>query len=263
MPERALPSRHSPAKVTPDRRVAKTVVVEREGAPVRAGSPAQANFLRLSRVTSVLLTDSSGRSEDPFNHRTTGQKVEGVVYDYVGVGSVLITTPAGGTYTVTFRPRDGAVALELMRGESREAPDLAVRYNDLLPPEGATAMLRATPEGFEDVRLDTDGDGEFETFVEPSVAVAGPAARDVDGPTICFSTLRSGPNALVAIAAADSSGVRAIYYSLAAFLRDEAPFRLYDGPFEVEAGRNPVVTAFAEDGVGNRSVVNYTLKDQP
>lgn len=121
-------------------------------------------------------------------------------------------------------------------------------------PEGVTAMFKATPQGIEPVRLDKDGDGAFETEIKPDASLGGPAARDTRGPTTCFGERRRGAAVLLSIAAADSSGVKAIYYSLDAEMAENGmEFRLYGGPVPVDPAKTPVVYAFADDRAGNRS----------
>jgi hypothetical protein len=210
------------------------------------------NYLSLSNVKLVRVEDAAGRAEYPFNERRTGQHLESVTYDYNGKGSLMISTSVDKTYAITFQPGDGASTLDLLRGLNNEVPDLAVRYNDLLLPAGSTALIKVTPRGIEPLRLDKDGDGTFESVVPPDASVSGEAANDTRGPTLCFGQSERDGATFVTIAAADSSGVRAIYYSLDASSQDEMSFRLYAGPFQVNPQNTPLVTAFADDKIGNR-----------
>lgn len=210
-------------------------------------------YLKLSQVKSVLVKDGFGHAVDPFRERPTGQKIEEVDFLYPSSKSVLIMTPTEREYTVTFQSRAGVVRLDLRRGVGNTAPDLAVRYKDLALPEAVTAMLRVSPDGIDKVRFDKDGDGAFETTAEPDVAVSGPAARDTRGPTLCIGEDRRGAKTVVTLAAADASGVEAIYYSPDARESGDMEFALYTGPFEVDAARTPVVWTVADDKLGNRS----------
>lgn len=221
---------------------------------VNGRESAHSNYLNLHSVKSLLVSDSRGHSE-PFGGNPAGRKLKRlVIYDYTGKNSLMISAPVVETYTVTFQPAgEGGVAVDLVRGKNNGVPDMAMRYNDLFLPAGVTAMLKLTAQGIEPLRLDEDGDGAFETILKPDAAVEGAAARDLYAPTICFGESRRGANSLVTIAAADSSGARAIYYSLDAMNKDGMEFQIYDAPFEVDAARTPVVYAFADDRIGNRS----------
>lgn len=227
---------------------------------VRNGG-APANYLKLSDFSSLLVTDDRGHSEDPLGEHPTGQKVEGAVYDRGSESSILITTSAGRTFTFTFKAGGAAGSVNLVRGVGNYSPETAMRYKDLMLPPRATAMLRVTPEGFEPLRVDRDGDGSFETEVKPDVHVTGAAAADTQGPTFCFGEERRGAKTLVTVVAVDSSGVGGVFYSLDA-PEGTLTFRPYAGPFEVDTEHTKSVAVFADDGVGNRSVTTYDVKGQ-
>jgi hypothetical protein len=211
------------------------------------------NYLSLSNVKMARLEDDAGHAEYPMNERQTGYHFDSSVkYDHTGKDALMISTPVDKTYTVTFQTGDGACELDLVRGLNNAVPDLAVRYNDLLLPAGSTAMIKVTPRGIEPLRLDKDGDGTFESVVPPDAAVSGGAANDTRGPTLCFGQSERGGATFVTIGAADSSGVRAIYYSLEAPSQDRMSFQPYAGPFRVDPRSTPVITAFADDKIGNR-----------
>lgn len=236
---------------------------EPERLPADSGGPTSkpGYYLKLSRVQAVLVTDIYGHSVDPFYERPTGQEIKGVSFSRPNHMSVLIMAPADQEYTITFQSKRGEVALELLRGLDNYTPDVAVRYKDLWLPPGVTGMLRVTPAGIDDLRLDRDGDGAFEERVSPDVSVSGEAARDTHGPTICTGEAPFGGKTVVAIKAADASGVEAIYYSLDSWSPDGMDFKPYDGPFEVDLSKTTVVHAVADDKVGNRSSRhNFQLK---
>ena len=116
-------------------------------------------------------------------------------------------------------------------------------------------IMKITPQGAEDLRVDRDGDGNFEATIRPTAAVRGPAARDISGPVIKFSAAALSPDTLLlTIHAEDPSGVSDLRYSL-----DGSNFPHYAGPFRVDASRVREVQAFADDRLGNRSGV-YTYK---
>ncbi|MDW8212781.1 MAG: hypothetical protein RMJ55_04440, partial [Roseiflexaceae bacterium] len=173
-----------------------------------------------------------------------------VAADYypLGADAHALVFPAGDTYTVTLRTGDGPFNLELTRGTGDSA-DLAVRYVDLSLPAHISATLRITPQGVEPLRADIDGDGTFETVIPPTVDVTGAAANDLDAPVVTISA--TGPLAAktVTITATDGgAGVKQLLYSL-----DGTTFQPYTAPFVVDATQTPVVYAFADDNVANRS----------
>lgn len=243
--------------------------------PVRPGDIAD-NYLKLENVKDVVITDARGNSESPPYESVhvfdlPGPLVEGVTYDKMGEHALMITTPAPETFTFTFRSLEGAAgSVDLVRGYGNAYPDMAVRYNNLFLPKGATGMLKVTPAGFEPLLVDKDGDGTFETEIKPDGYATGSAANDTDGPTLCFGEAVRGGKTLVTITAVDESGIRAVYYSL-----DPPPtwdesgpggagvaltFRPYTGPFEVDPARIHAVTVFADDKLGNRALDWYKIK---
>lgn len=281
------PSGRQPTGEEPPRPCAERRPEPTEPAP-DDGTP-QSNYVTLSDFKSVLVTDSYGDSYAPLSnhpggHATlprTGRGVATAVYDRLLNRRVMITSLASETLTYTFRRGEHAGTINLVRGVGNASPDTAMRYNDLVLPEGATAMLRVTPGGIEPLRLDGDGDGTFEAEVKPHAYVTGPAARDVEGPTFCFSETRRGGKALVIVTAVDSSGVGDIYYSLDPVpekmdVRDRVPmtFRLYDGPAEADASRTrvvigpievdvsraPEVSVYSDDKIGNRGYASHRVK---
>ena len=119
-------------------------------------------------------------------------------------------------------------------------------------PKGAWALLKVTPRGAEDLRVDRDGDDLFETTVRPTASVSGRAARDTRGPDIEFrARVLDSKTVLLTIKATDPSGVRGARYSF-----DGRTFSRYTAPFKVDASRVSEVHAFADDRVGNRSGVH-------
>src|SRR5207302_957889 len=99
----------------------------------------------------------------------------------------------------------------------------AVRYRDTVLPPGVTAMLRLTPSGIETLRYDADGDGIFETLVQPTVSLTGSPAGDITPPAITISGEAQQTRVRITINAQDGeSGVRDVYYSL-----DRTNYQLY------------------------------------
>jgi hypothetical protein len=99
------------------------------------------------------------------------------------------------------------------------------------------------------LRYDSDGDGTFDTVVEPTARLTGSAAQDVDPPTVTIETTKQDGNHLITISAEDTgSGVKALYYSL-----DGTTFQPYVNSLTVTPNQASSVYAFADDNAGNRS----------
>ena len=65
-------------------------------------------------------------------------------------------------------------------------PTDVIRYQDLSCPRGG-GPIAGDDKGVENLRYDSDGDGTFETVVNPTIVVGGTAALDVTPPTVSFS----------------------------------------------------------------------------
>ncbi|MGH9873152.1 MAG: OmpL47-type beta-barrel domain-containing protein [Pyrinomonadaceae bacterium] len=112
-------------------------------------------------------------------------------------------------------------------------------------------MLRFTSKGVEPLRYDRDGDGIYESIASATVVASGSEARDITPPVVKFSEQLKGAKRKVTIKATDSgSGVKIIYYSL-----DNKRYQPYLGPLVLDSGNPPMIYAFADDRVGNRSSV--------
>lgn len=121
-------------------------------------------------------------------------------------------------------------------------------------------ILNITPLGVENLRYDANGDGIFESVLEPTAAAIGESARDADAPVIAFTESGIGASRLVSIGATDAmTGVKIIRYSL-----DGQRYYVYSGPIAVSACNASRVYAVADDNVGNRSeVFTYELPNRP
>jgi hypothetical protein len=213
--------------------------------------------LTVHGVAEVTVSDPFGNTTDTLSG-TLSVPIPDAVFYRLGDLSQLVLLPTGQPYTVTLRVGNDPLAIELTQGTSSEKT-LAVRYQDLELPPGAVAMLRITPQEVEDLRYDTGGNGVFDHSVTPTVYVTGAAANDTEPPAITLE--RSGPleQTTVTLTATDAgTGVNRIKYSL-----DGTNFQLYTGPFQVNTLETPVVYAFADDNVANRSsllVVSLVLR---
>lgn len=209
-----------------------------------------ARYLSIFNFEHLVVSDSHGDTDRLYEDGLDFKRVRSVNYHSLcpEVYCVLVVMSTAETYTFKFKAA-GPMRLELLRGVGNTRPDEAVRYVDLNLPRGAWALLAVTPEGAEDLRVDKDGDGSFESVVRPTAAAKGPAALDTKGPVVSFSATPGGAGRVrLTINAEDPSGVTLLLYSL-----DGRHFSPYTGPFEVDPSRVREVQAFAQDGLGNRS----------
>jgi uncharacterized delta-60 repeat protein len=215
--------------------------------------PAQTYYyVKLRGVATVTITDSQGTSITP----SSGQPTIGLsdVTTYVlGNSSLLAILPRTDIYNVVLTAGNMPLAIEIRVGTDLQT-SRAVRYSDLNLPTGVKAMLRISPSGPEGLLFDSNGDGTFETSVNPSADLSGTPAQDVDPPLVTFAQTQQQSNVLIGIASSDSgSGVKSTYYS-----EDGASYQPYTGPFTVNPYQGPVIFAFADDNAANRSgLVTY------
>jgi pimeloyl-ACP methyl ester carboxylesterase len=211
--------------------------------------PAQpAFYLRLRGTDQITLRDDSGNSITPFpSAQATGNGLPQVTINASGLTSSQFVIPTDQSYTLTLRA--GAVPLSLELTLSGDTTTQAIRYKDLVLPINTQAKLRISSQGVEQLQSDGDSDGTFETPVTPTASVSGIAAQDTEPPTVSVSEARQQTGTLVTLGATDSgSGVKALHYSI-----DGTNYQPYTNPFNVDPYRNPVVYAFADDNVANRS----------
>jgi hypothetical protein len=198
-------------------------------------------------AASVTITDASGNSVSPLSD-IPNTKLVGVTSYELGERSLLFVTDTDQTYTITLRSDAQPIEIELIKGTDVTTTE-AVRYQDLSLPAGVTAMYKVTPQGIEVLRYDKDGDGTFETPVNPTASLSGLEAQDTEPPVITLGETRQQGGTLVNLTAADSaSGVKAVYYSL-----DGTKYQAYTSAFTVDPYKTPIVYTFADDKVANRS----------
>jgi hypothetical protein len=220
--------------------------------------PAQpAYYLDVAGDVVISVSDVLGNSTDTMT-TTLETPVMGVTQYRTGQRSQTLIMPADQTYTVTLRAGVEPLMLDLTRGDA-VSTTLAVRYLDLVIPEGKTAVLRVTPSGADPLRYDGDGDGTFETEVAPTIAVAGDQAADVSPPEVSLGIEGTWPTLRLTLSATDAlSGVKRLMYSL-----NGTTYQPYVDPLQINALQVPIFYAFAEDSLANRSGrLSFTLAER-
>jgi pimeloyl-ACP methyl ester carboxylesterase len=215
-------------------------------------SPSRVSYyLRLSGATSIDLSDSNGHHSNPLSD-PPDSGILNTVSNPTGEESGEVILPLDQAYTLTITAAAEPVTVEISK--ESDQPDQVVKYEDVALAAGIRARIRLTPQGVEGLFSDTDGDGVFETQLSPTVSTSGAAALDVTPPQVTVSCT-AGQNAVQVSVQADDpgSGVKGIYLSL-----NGSTFSSYTSPFTVNPNTAPIVYAFAEDNLANRSsLVTY------
>jgi hypothetical protein len=226
-------------------------------APNQADDPVnqQAHYLMIRGSEAVQITDALGHSTPPITE-TNATYVPGVTYHMLSEQSHAAILPTNQVYTVTFSVGENPLFLELATRTTALTTTQAIRYRDLSLPAGSTAMFKLTPLGMDLLRYDSDGDGTPDTPVEPTVALAGGQAQDMEAPEIQVNTSGQGASTMVSITARDMGvGVKAVLYSL-----DGTHYQPYNEPIQVDPVQTPILYVFADDQVANRSeLITYPL----
>jgi pimeloyl-ACP methyl ester carboxylesterase/outer membrane protein assembly factor BamB len=218
----------------------------------------QAYYLQIGGAASATLMDEAGDLTHPLGDVPNAGLPDVTSY-LLGEDTFLSIMPTDDSYTLTFVTGESPVAIDLTKGTDVETSQ-AIRYLDLNLPANTSVRLEITPEGVGELYYDSNSDGTFDTPISPIVSVSGSAAQDTEPPVITFTEVPHTTTRLITLTASDSeSGVKAIYYST-----DGSSFRPYTSPFNIDPHSNPVVYAFADDNVANRSsLTTYQLTAPP
>lgn len=194
--------------------------------------------MQTSNVLSLTVTDANGNDRPPH-----------VSFYPLSEGSYFVVFPPDEVFTATIEFKDQEAALLEFRTGTGTTTSRAIRYQDLLVDGNRKAQVIVGPQGFLPLQRDANADGIFETVIPPTVDVTGAAANDLDAPVVTISATGPLDARTVTITATDSgAGVKQVLYSL-----DRTTFQPYTAPFVVDARQTPVVYAFADDNVANRS----------
>ncbi|MCP9495515.1 MAG: immunoglobulin domain-containing protein [Pyrinomonadaceae bacterium MAG19_C2-C3] len=212
-------------------------------------------YFKLFGTSSVTIADAFGNNTEPFTGNSTEESPNVTLYP-LAEKALLTVAPIDQTFFFTFTTGDEPLALDLTKGTSVETAQ-AVRYLDLNLPANTKVKLELSPSGIGALQYDGDGDGTFESTVQPTASVSGNAAQDTQAPTIGVNEVPRAATRRVTITATDEgAGVRSVFYSL-----DGTNFQPYNGAFEINPTQTTTVYAFAEDNVANRSsLVTYSVK---
>jgi pimeloyl-ACP methyl ester carboxylesterase len=202
----------------------------------------------------VIIADSFGNTVDPLSTTPT-KELETVKTTITGDTSLNATFPLDQNYHVTLRVTANPISIVITKIEG-EITVQAIRYLNVILPANVLASFDITPDGVTALKYDGNGDGIFETVVNPTVSVTGLPAQDVEAPVLAANeTFQNGLSQITLQATDAGTGVDRIMYST-----NGTTYQLYTGPFALNPTQTPIVYAFADDKVANRSgIFTYTL----
>jgi len=218
-----------------------------------------AYYLQVVGNGSIVVSDSAGKSATLTNDGV-GPDIPGMNAYLMGDKAFMLVLATDQTYTVTLQSENEPLFISITKG-TEESTSQALRYQDLNLPPSVKALLSFTPQGVDLLRYDGNGDGTFETVVNPTALVAGTAAQDTEAPVLTVAENRQSQNVtVVTVSATDvGSSVKKVSYSL-----DGTNYQTYSGTFSVDPYRTRKIYSFAEDNVGNRSsVIEFQLTATP
>lgn len=215
------------------------------------------NYLSITGVNRLNIFDAQGNTNASIN-ADADVDVSGVRYDYGSNVSDSFIVPhevsfiTEKTVDVKFTALNEKISIEILRGFNPATPSTVKKYLDLQLPSNVTGLLKFSSAGVENLRYDADGDGTFETEVQPSVNLTGASASDKTPPTIDVSYTVNDNEATVMVSAADNgTGVKQIRYIVNGATGDH----IYNSPFTVNLSQSQLIYVSAEDNAGNRNVL--------
>ncbi len=219
----------------------------------QAASPAY--YFQISNASNVIISDSTGNTLNPFTGEQSENAPNIVAYP-LDNRNLLTVVPLEETIAFTFTTTDELATLELTKGTDIATSE-AVRYLDVNVPANTKVKIELSPSGIGALQYDGDGDGTFESMVQPTASVSGNAAQDTQSPTVSVKEVPLAAIRRVTITATDEgAGVKSVFYSL-----DGTNFQPYNGAFEINPTQTTTVYVFAEDNVANRSsLTTYSVK---
>lgn len=179
------------------------------------------------------VTDTMGNSADAFDPKSGRVPLTNPFFAGEQAAQVLFSTQEN--FGISLRATGNPASIEIKR-HNQKSPEL-YRYRD----------LAVEPKDWISFFLCSSGPSDLyngQAKIAPTAVAVGAAAFDDQAPDVQLTS--DGPN--VTISATDPSGILGVRYSL-----DGTYFEMYKGVFQVPCGRDVVVTAFADDGIGNRS----------
>lgn len=210
--------------------------------------------LKVIGSSSVSISDSYGNTTNPLS-TSADEGVSTIQTEVTGDSYLSVTFPLDQTYRVVLKGPTTPISILITKSDGQIVTQ-AIRYVDITLPPGVLALIEITPQGVALLKYDSDGDGTFDTILNPTASVTGSPARDLEAPALAANeTVQSGLSQIVLQATDDGTGVDRIMFST-----NGISYQPYTGPLLLNRTQTPIVYAFADDKVANRSAVfTYTL----
>lgn len=212
-------------------------------------------LLKVNGSFSVRITDSFGNTTNPLS-TSADEGITTVQTDVTGDTYVSASFPLDQIYDVVMTSPATPFSISLTKSDGQTVTQ-AIRYVDITLPPNVRALLEITPQGVSSLKYDSNGDGTFDTAVSPTVTVTGPTAQDLEAPVIAFNEMVGSSSSITITATDTETGVKSVFYSL-----DGKTYQSYSAALTLNPAQTPIVYAFADDNVGNRSGVS-TLQLSP
>jgi pimeloyl-ACP methyl ester carboxylesterase len=197
----------------------------------------------------VLISDSFGNTTNPLS-TSVDEGVSTITTSVTGDEILNSVVPLDQSYKVIMQTSASPLVITITKKEGQNTT-LAIRYLDLIIPPGVTAQLELKPQGVTNLVYDSNGDGTFDTQVNPAITATGTQAQDIEPPKIVVNeTVQNGASQIVLEATDSGTGVQRIMYSV-----DGTTFQQYSTPVTLNTAQTPTIYVFADDNVFNRSSV--------
>jgi triacylglycerol esterase/lipase EstA (alpha/beta hydrolase family) len=214
------------------------------------------NYLDITGVNRLYIADAQGNTNTPLGIADIG--IQEISYEYGSrVGEPLVfphevTFSSGKIVDIKFQTSTDKIAIVNVKGFGRENAVEVVKYLDLQLPLGVSTWLKFTANGLESLRYDADGDGVFETEVQPTFHSTGASAKDRTPPNMDITFAANNNVATVTVNPTDTeTGVNQIRY----IVNDEISDHVYASPFTVNLTQSKLLYVSAEDNAGNRNLL--------
>ena len=222
----------------------------------QVNNPQLINYLSVTGVDRLNITDEQGNTNSPLG--AVDIAVPEVSYEYGSSAGESLVVPHevgfsfGKIVDVKFQTTSEKIAIENLKGYDRENAVEAHKYLDLQLPVGITAWLKFSNNGLDSLRYDANGDGVFETTIQPTFHLTGTAANDRTPPNIDVSFATNNTVATVTVNATDNqTGINKIRY----LVQGEASDHVYSSPFTIDLTQSKLIYVSAEDNAGNRNLL--------
>jgi hypothetical protein len=204
-------------------------------------------YVRLHGVEALTITHPISGSISSTDHTLDFFSFPGVSVNQEGESGYLITMAPDATYDITYK---ASKPVFLQTNSSDGGSNVRVSQNFNNQPQAQNGELTLHISGNPETSL-TYQTSQGVVEVQPTGSYTATSPLDKTPPVV---TIRPTANGQVEVVAEDDSALGGIYVSTGGAL-----YHAYSQPLMVPSGT--IVTAFADDVVGNRSsVVSYTVQ---